>query len=432
MSAATNPADVAEAFRDTLIQQWQAREPHTATPWLALQRRAEADTLGAMTLPGRKHEMWKYTSLLPLYQSAPQASNDALNAQGIELPEALAPTRLVFVDGHYAEALSHGDGAVAFSHTDAQAREALSRALGRQIAADRHWFAHWNACNLHEGALVQVSASTPQDVEIVHIHRGDRPGAQSHARVLVLLDDNSEARIIERFVDLAPGTVTGVSEVVLGADARLHYSRVALPTHSEHRLFGSVHAHLARGAQCALRTTAIGTALHRQDIHCVFSGEGAHADIDGVMFSDARNQLDTRLEVEHASAHCTSNETWRGLAAGQGAVSFNGRIHIHEDAQKTAAVLSNKNLLLSKRAQINTKPELEIYADDVTCAHGATIGQLDPDQLYYLQSRGIPRADALGMLSFGFINELLQSEPNEALRERLEATLRKRFLEVTA
>ncbi|MEX1056560.1 MAG: Fe-S cluster assembly protein SufD, partial [Natronospirillum sp.] len=186
---------------------------------------------------------------------------------------------------------------------------------------------------------------------------------------------------------------------------------------------GGVHVNLSRNARLNGFTLAIGSRLKRIDYQVSHCGEGAELILNGVYLPRGRQLVDYHTNVEHRVPHCTTSETFRGIIGDSARAVFNGRIHIHPQAQKSLAELSNKNLLTSNKAEVDTKPELEIYADDVKCAHGATVSQLDATALYYLQSRGIARAEAEVMLSFGFINELLSETPEPSVQRYLYARL---------
>ncbi|HCP04706.1 MAG TPA: Fe-S cluster assembly protein SufD, partial [Pseudomonas sp.] len=218
------------------------------------------------------------------------------------------------------------------------------------------------------------------------------------------------------------GFVNSLTEVVVGNNAQVQHYRINLEQEDLLHV-GGVHVNLQRDARFHGFTLAQGSRLKRIDYQVNMLGEGAHLELNGVYLPRNRQVIDYHTNVEHCVPHCTSNEVFRGIIGDSAKAVFNGRIHIHPQAQKTLAELSNKNLLTSRTAEINTKPELEIYADDVRCAHGATISQLDETSLYYLQSRGVTKADAITMLSFGFINELLNQVPEQAVQDYLRPRL---------
>ena len=264
---------------------------------------------------------------------------------------------------------------------------------------------------------------------ILNVATPEASAAVASQRLLVVLEEGSEAEVIEHFASDAReqnGFVNSLTEVVVGANARLQHYRINL---EEENLLhvGGVHVDLHRDARFHGFTLAQGSRLKRIDYQLNMRGEGAHMDLNGVYLPRNKQVIDYHTNVEHCVPHCTSNEVFRGIIGDSAKAVFNGRIHIHPKAQKTLAELSNKNLLTSRTAEINTKPELEIYADDVRCAHGATIAQLDETSLFYLQSRGISAADATSMLSFGFINELLNQVPEQAIQDYLRPRLASLF-----
>ena len=219
---------------------------------------------------------------------------------------------------------------------------------------------------------------------------------------------------------------SGVTELKLEANAKLHHYRLHEES-GEAIHIGAVHARLERDANLDSFHLALGSRLKRVDVVVHHAGPGAHADLNGVYLPRGDEHIDYHTTIEHAVPHCTTDEVFRGIVGDKATAVFNGRIHIHPDAQKTRAELSNRNLLTSTEAEVNTKPELEIYADDVQCAHGATVARIDDLALHYLRTRGVSRDEAEVMLSFGFINELIDGMALEPLREYLRPLLAKRF-----
>jgi len=245
------------------------------------------------------------------------------------------------------------------------------------------------------------------------------------------MDAGSEATVVEHFAsDGAQQNcfTNGVTELVLGANARLCHYRLHLE--EEHALhIGGVHARLDRDARLNSFHLGLGSTLKRLDVVVRHEGNGAHCDLNGIYLPRHSQHIDYHTCIEHARPHCTTKEVFRGVISDNARAVFNGRIHIHPDAQKTVAELSNKNLLTSNRAEVDTKPELEIYADDVKCTHGATVSQLDDYALYYLCSRGIAREHAQVMLSTGFINELINNLQHSTLGEYLKPVLSDMFVQ---
>jgi Fe-S cluster assembly protein SufD len=252
-------------------------------------------------------------------------------------------------------------------------------------------------------------------------------------RLLVVLDSGAQASIIEHYVsadNAAQGFVSSLTEIQVGDNARLHHTRLNLEDeHCSH--VGAVHMNLHRNAVAQGFTLAEGSRLKRLDYQINHCAPGAELLLNGVYLARGSQLVDYHTTIEHRAPHCTSQENFRGIVGDKARAVFNGRIHIHQDAQKTLAELNNRNLLTSNAAEVDTKPELEIYADDVRCAHGATISQLDDTAMYYLKSRGIEDKQARMMLSYGFINEVMQALPYEGMLQVLQDYLRKRFIEAS-
>ena len=266
-------------------------------------------------------------------------------------------------------------------------------------------------------------------MQVVWLTSGaDAPLALSQ-RLLVNCGAHSELTLVETFASSDTGATAftnGVSELLLGEGARLHHYRLHLEQDNAVHIGG---IHVRQGANSHLQGfhLALGSDLKRVDLVVDHQGSGAHCDLDGIYLPRGTEIVDYHTCIEHSVPHCSSRERFRGIIGDEACAIFNGRIHIHPQAQKTRAELSNKNLLTSSKAEVNTKPELEIYADDVQCAHGATVAQLDPMTLHYLRTRGIPRDEAEVMLSYGFINELVEGLACAAVRDFVKPLLARRF-----
>jgi len=391
------------------------------------------------TWPSRKHEHWKYTSVQPLlkFEQAEWATGSSLSAEQLQslavLPDA---TRLVFVDGRFEPDLSDAlpAGVTLFSAADAAARDLVAANLGKVLAsvdtARRNLFAALNNAWIDEGLLVHVPRNTVLKKPLYIVAVNSEASAVSNLRILVVMEQGSSAEIVEQFVSTTTeqSFVNALTEIQLGDNAQLHHIRLNLENENISHV-GGVHVNLQRDARLKAFAMAEGAALKRVDYQLNHCGQGASLDFDGIYLARHDQQVDYHTCIEHRVPNCTSQQVFRGIVGDKARAVFNGRIHIFENAQKTVAEMNNRNLLTSNTAEVNTKPELEIYADDVRCAHGATISQLDETALYYLQSRGVSTEQARMMLSFGFVNELLMSLPQESLRTALENWLRNRFTE---
>jgi len=259
----------------------------------------------------------------------------------------------------------------------------------------------------------------------------EQPGI-CHPRHLIVLEDGARAEVIERYCGLGDGAyfTNALIEVSLGSDSELLHQRMQEESpHAQH--LSDLQVQLGARSLYRLTLAALGGAWSRNDVRVTFGGEGATAELDGLMLARDRQFNDVHLDVRHEVPHCTSRETFKGILDGSGRVVFDGHIVVARDAQKTDAVLSNRNLMLARSAEVDTKPQLEIYADDVKCSHGTTVGELDPDMLFYLRSRGIPADQAKQMLCQGFAQEVFDTMASQALRARAGQLLASRLLTST-
>ncbi|MFO7705363.1 MAG: Fe-S cluster assembly protein SufD [Halopseudomonas sp.] len=407
-------------------------EQQTSPEWLTPLREQGAARWAAAAWPTRKTELWKYTPLTPLQSACP--SQWAVKPggdwqQGIEPIEDLDATRLVFINGQFSAEHSSAlpEGIVRFADANAAQSELIKQHLGKVVDAERHLFAALSNAWAADGILVHVAAEQKlaKPLYVLNVSTPEAEPAVSNQRLLLVLGEHSQAAVIEHFLSSAEqqnGFVNTLTEVVVGANAQVQHYRINLEQEDLLHV-GGVHVDLHRSARFYGFTLAQGSRLKRIDYQVNHRGEGAHLELHGVYLPRNKQLIDYHTNVEHCVPQCTTNEVFRGIVGDASKAVFNGRIHIHPKAQKTLAQLSNKNLLTSNQAEINTKPELEIYADDVRCAHGATISQLDQTSLFYLQSRGVSKAEAMSMLSFGFINELLNEVPEPAIQHYLRPRL---------
>lgn len=403
--------------------------------WLAGLRQEAAEAWLQASWPTRKTELWKYTPLLPLQKDSfnewARADNVAWQ-QDVDLID-LDATRLVFVNGVFDAAASSvlDVGITRFVDANDSAQKIIRQHLGMVVDSHRHLFASLSNAWAADGVLVHVPRNTSlqKPVYIVHISTPGAAPAIANHRLLIVLEESARAEVIEHFVstDAAQNSfVNSLCEIVVGDNAALQHYRLNLEEENLLHL-GGVHVDLFRDARLRAFTLAQGSRLKRIDYQVNHRGQGADLNLQGVYLPRNSQMVDYHTNIEHCVPRCTTSEVFRGIIADSARAVFNGRIHIHPDAQKTLAELSNKNLLTSIKAEVDTKPELEIYADDVKCAHGATVSQLNATALYYLQSRGVSRQEAEVMMSFGFINELLQEIVEPAVQDYLLPRLGRLF-----
>lgn len=433
MSAA--PAKNAAATLDRYRTAFESR--YTQDDALTRLRRRALDQFLAAGFPTQRDEAWKYTNLRRLEsrtfapaEAGPVASDDAqwMDLQG---------TRIVLVNGHWMPALSseapQPPGVTLLTlgrwmeHQPADAAEFLQKSdADRPVGA----LEHLNTAFTADGVVIDIADGVVLDSPVYVIHQWS-PGAtlqMSHPRIVVRAGRGSSVTLIEHYLGHGEHeTFTNSrADIELGDGARMQHYRVQ---QESVRAFhaGSTVVRLERDSRYVSHDIALGAVLAHVDLVALLRGGGASADLRGLFVPDGSQHLDTHTRVEHIAAHTTSNEEYRGIAGGKGRGVFNGKVVVHPNAQKIDSRQSSRNLLLSGTAEIDTRPELEIYANDVKCSHGATTGQLDSTALFYLRSRGIPEAEARALLIRAFAESILATMEHDAVRKHLERELHGRF-----
>jgi Fe-S cluster assembly protein SufD len=408
--------------------------------WLHPIRAAASERLTYLQLPTQKTEDWKYLKLEKLLASDPieTQSTEELDLKIVnyisdisdiyEINNVLSQSlisgfdayRLVFVNGVFVSELSQQDSnpySVLFSEASTAQQQLIVDHLDSSHNYYHDYFSSLNSEQLEDGLLIHIPEHCRVDKPfyIVNLLIGEQP--KTHMmRVLIIAETGSKATLIEH--EDTPvkhtGMVNTVIECFVNDNADITHSRIQL----DESVTSLCSQRVKQGRNSLYQQYQISLAskLKRNDLTVALVGEYASADIRGSFYGRNQQTIDNHTCMEHMAPNCTSNEIFRGLADNEANAVFNGRIHIHPDAQKTVAKLSNKNLLLSDFATINTKPELEIYADDVRCSHGATVGQIDSDALFYLQSRGISRSEAKRLLSLAFIAEIVDKVPETSVQ----------------
>ncbi|WP_026376987.1 Fe-S cluster assembly protein SufD [Aestuariibacter salexigens] len=394
--------------------------------WLSPVRAEALQTLKRASWPTRKTEAWKYLSLRRLEKSEFAQQQESAQITP-EIIEGLDSLDLTFVDGQLVDLpadLPAGLSIVSLQNATDSVKQWAGEIIG-DIKPERHLFGLINDTLAQHGVIIDVAegVSVERPIRISYM---SSEGSEAHTRVLVRVASNASVTVIEQAQNKHNSLHTSVAEYAIHEQAELtHYGLMMGGGAAMH--VAGMHFRLAQQATLNSHLVGFGSELNRLDVDVQHRGEQADANINAVYLLRDAEVFDLHSTIEHEVPHCTTDENVRGIVADRSKAVFNGRIHIHRDAQKTLAELNNKNLLLSREAQINTKPELEIYADDVKCAHGATVAEIDKKALYYLQSRGISREQALVMLNFGFINALVDEMPHSALAEWLRPILRNRF-----
>jgi Fe-S cluster assembly protein SufD len=403
--------------------------------WLAGIRREALARFDELGLPTTHDEDWKYTNVSAIGKTAfqPGASVPA-DLSAFRLADLGCGTRLVFVNGRFSKELSSAGrlargviaGSLAELVRDGDGTPASH--LARYAGFEKHAFVAWNTALLQDGALVEFGrdAAPEEPVHLVYLSVPNGKPTASHPRNLIIAGPGCQAAVIETYVG-APGVVyftNVVTEVLLDEGAALDHYRVQVESEAAYHV-ATVQGVQKRQSVLNSHNVSLGGLLTRNDVNSVLDAEGAECFLNGLYVARGRQHVDNHTMLDHAKPHCSSRELYKGVLDGRGVGVFNGKIVVRKDAQKTNAIQSNRNLLLSEGAVVNTKPQLEIFADDVRCTHGATVGQLDREAQFYLQSRGIPAGQARDLLTYAFAGEVLDQIRWRPLRERLTSEIHK-------
>ena len=442
------PNKYLEAYGE-LIALRQERDP----VWLRQLREDGWARFHAKGFPTTHDEDWRFTNLAALAKTPFQRvekGSVAVSAQEIEkfrVPGAAC--QLVFVNGHFAPELSELgnlpegleicpleraiDCGMVGAAPEGCAPEGIEQHLGRYADVRRDVFTALNTALWEDGAYLRIrrGAAIEQPVHLLYVSAGAGAEIMTHPRTLIVAEPTSHAAVIEDYVSIGAEAAfsNAVTELVAGQDAVVSHFLVERENLAAFNV-STLRLEQARGSNVASHSILLGGGLVRNNVHPVLSGEGAECLINGLFVGAGSQHLDNYMLVEHAQPQCSSRQFYNGILDGHAHGVFHGRIIVHKDAQKTDAKQTNRNLLLSDDARIDTKPQLEIYADDVKCTHGATIGQIEDEQLFYLRSRGIDEVSARNTLLYAFAAECLDRMQEPAAREFAEGLIRERLTEL--
>ena len=407
--------------------------------WLTEKRQAAARRFMELGFPQARQEDWRYTSIQDLLQKgfiAQDTHDSRFTAEAVESRFIREPVagRLVFVDGMFQHELSDTNLSSlqlgSLNGAMAAADKPVLEALGSLSGIGEQGFAALNLASMQDGAVIRIPAGIKleQPIELLHLTTRAAAGRSLRPRHLILLEEDASASLVERYVALEAGDhfTNLVCEILLGERAQLQHQRVELESTQAYHL-SELYIELQADAQYHLTSASLGAGWSRTKINNRFSAPGANCELDGLYLAGDGQLVDYHLDVDHAVPGCDSRENFKGILTGQGRAVFDGRIRVREQAQKSNAHLSNANLMLSRRAEIDTKPQLEILADDVQCSHGTTVGQLDAQALFYLRSRGLDMRQAQRLLCVGFASEILERFESETLREQLSGIIIERL-----
>ncbi len=422
----------APAARPSLWSEAFTQAPFSGPAWLARRRQEAFARFEADGFPRPGDEEWRQTNVAPI-AATPFALSDPRKHDASFLPPASAPS-LAFLNGvpvgSASDDLPPGVLAAPLSKLLAGDAGMLEPHLAAVAPVVRRPFSALNTAFLREGAAIVVPAGRVVE-EAIHVMYGSSPEdgpIVAHPRTLVIVGEGSQVTVVETFAGRRPGgpvLTNSVTELVLGAGAIVHHVRIVDEDGAWH--VGAVQAIQERDSRLTSHNVCLGAALTRLDIGSKLAGSGAECVLNGLYLGEGHQHVDNHTTLEHASPHCPSRELYKGILSGNARAVFNGRIVVRPDAQKTDAKQSNRNVLLSGEATVYTRPQLEIYANDVKCTHGATIGRLDEQALFYLRARGIGKTEARALLLRAFAAEVLERIPVPAVRQWLEQTVAERL-----
>ena len=419
--------------------QVEARAKSSGQEWLLPVRREAMDRFAALGFPTTHDEDWRFTNLGPIAQTAFRPADVTACKVDVGALEpfafaGLTAPRVVLVNGRYAPALSalaglpKGVRVQSLAQAMTADRALLEGHLARYADFQQDTFSALNTALMEDGAFIQIPRSTVLE-QPIHVLYVSAPGAEPmamHPRTLIVAGENSQASVVEDYVSLGDGITfsNGLTEMVAGDGSVLDHYLIERESPQAYSVC-TLRSQQGRSSNLTSHTLLLGGALVRRNILPILAGEGGECLINGLFMAKGRQHMDNFMWVEHLSPRCASRQFYKGVLDDQAHGVFHGRIVVHKDAQKTDAKQTNMNLLLSEEAQIDTKPQLEIYADDVKCTHGATVGQIDDDAIFYLRARGIPEASAKALLLFAFAGEMLQRMKVEPVRRHLEELVRR-------
>jgi Fe-S cluster assembly protein SufD len=402
-------------------------------------RRAAMGKLSESGFPTTRHEEWKFTNITPITKIdfKPVFSSHArgIPADQIQQFSFGTPHQLVFIDGHFSIELSTagtlpkgvfcGSLAVALKESG----DRVQQYLGRQVKIDETPFVSLNTAFLNDGAFIHIPDGVVLEESIHLLFVASGRGQDLIApRNLIVLGKRSQASIVESYVCLKDSQYLTdvVTEIIVGDEAVLEHDKLQKESSDAFHV-AMIHARLAAKTTFTSNSIAIGGAIVRNNVTTILDADGSECTLNGLSLGTASQIIDNHTTIDHAKPHCSSHELYKAILAGRSRGVFNGKIFVRPQAQKTDAKQTNKTLLLSDDATIDTKPQLEIFADDVKCTHGATVGQLDADQVFYLRSRGIDEAAARDILTFAFASDVVSRVHVAPLRFQLEALIHQRL-----
>jgi Fe-S cluster assembly protein SufD len=451
-TAGKNGADPVNARASVPIEAYRAdfqRQP-AAPDWLQAVRARGLARFEALGFPTTKNEDWHFTSVAPIAEQtfrAAMTSREGVSSEGSTAGMVAradlqrftfgqpAWHSLVFVNGEFSENLSSYAGLgerVRVSSLAKAVRSGIGRPerhLGKIAEIENHAFTALNTAFIRDGAFIELQANAvvEQPIHLIFVSEGEGE-AISHPRNLIVAAQNSRASIIESYISIRDSCyfTNAVTEISLGEGARIDHYKIQRESEKSFHV-GTTQVRQARDSQLHSFSFAVGGLLARTNIYTSLDGSAATCTLNGLYLADGVQHIDNQTSIEHIAPNCPSHEIYKGVLDGRSHGVFNGKVYVHPEAQKTDGKQSNNNLLLSPTARVDTKPQLEIFADDVKCTHGATVGRLDEIAMFYLNSRGIGPETARTLLTYAFAADVLETIELEPMKSELERIVLARF-----
>ena len=404
--------------------------------WLLNLRQSAALRFGEVGFPTRRNEEWRFTNVSPIAETPfmlASKTDSAMTAETLSgyTYEGMGGTQLVFVNGHFQPDLSSQEfpAGVTVSTLSAAMEaspEMIEAQLGRWAKFTTQAFVALNTAALEDGAFVHLERNTvvKEPIHLLFLSTPNAGPTVSHPRTLIIAEANSQATIVESYSGTADTVyfTNAVTEITAAENVVIDHYKVQRESRKAFHV-ATMQLQLARSTNFSSHSVGLGGLLVRNDANAYLGGEGIECTLNGVYLGNDRQIIDNHTEIDHAMPHCNSHEIYKGILDGHSRGVFNGKIFVREDAQKTDAKQTNQTLLLSPTAQIDTKPQLEIFADDVKCTHGATIGQLSDEALFYLRARGISKDNARALLTYAFASDIVSRIKIDAIRAQLDQVL---------
>ncbi len=423
------------------FRELEKRLARSEPEWLRRVREESIERFAERGFPTTHEEDWKYTNLAPMSKIAfqpvgilDQLATRSPTLQDLESVLWVGSSHLVFVNGRFSEALSSvGELPGVKVRTLSAALEGegnLEEHFARYADYRRHPLVALNTSSWQDGAYVRIAKGTilEKPIHLLFVSASGGQPVVSHPRTLIVAERDTQATFIESYFGWGGGVSfsNAVTEIVAGEGSVMDHYKMQVENERSYHL-ATLQVVQERSASFGSCSIALGGRLARNEVTAVLDAEGADCTLNGLYLATGEQHVDNSTTIDHAKPHGTSHQFYKGILDGRATAAFNGRIIVRKNAQKTDAIQKNKNLLLAGDAAVNTKPQLEIFANDVRCTHGATIGQIDPEALFYMRSRGIGRKEARTLLTYAFAGDILDRIRLTPIRVCLEGSLQTRL-----